>query len=146
MSLYRLVYYYSENRIEGSADAVDFNLRDILAAARGNNARLEITGALMFNAACFVQVLEGPRAEVDRLFARIRRDTRHAGVTLLAFEPLGQRAFGQWSMAFVGARDPEGRLKAFATESGFDPRHMSGQATFEFLHRLVLAQERAPAA
>ena len=140
--LYRLVYH-SLNRIEGSADDVDRELRDILSAARRNNPRLGVTGALMFNASCFIQVLEGPRAALDALFQRIRRDRRHEKISLLTFERTAARSFDQWSMAFVGAQDSGGRLTAIAMESGYDPSRMSGEATVGFLRGLMLAQEQA---
>lgn len=140
--LHRLVYY-SLNRIKGSADDVDRTLRDILAAARRNNPRLGVTGALMFNTSCFIQVLEGPRAALDQLFERLRRDQRHGKISMLTFEAAAERRFDQWSMAFVGARDSGGRLTAIALESGYDPSRLSGEATAGFLRGLMLAQERA---
>jgi hypothetical protein len=141
-SMHRLVYY-SLNNLSGSHDDVDRVLRDILDVARRNNARLNVTGALMFNSSCFLQVLEGPRGAVENLFRSIQRDVRHRDVTLLSFTAVAERAFGHWSMAFVGAQDFGGRLDAFAAETGFDPAHMTGEATFQFLHKLVLDQEQA---
>jgi len=138
----RRLVYYSVNAIEGSPDDIDHMLRDILETSRRNNPKLNITGALMFNANCFVQVLEGPRAAVEQLLQRFHLDKRHKSLAVLAFSPIAERAFGEWSMAFVGARAADGRLKAFAAESGFDPTRMSGEATLDFLHKMVLAQDQ----
>jgi hypothetical protein len=98
---YRLVYY-SRNMTTGDADAVAAEVDDILATSRANNERDEITGALMFNAGCFAQVLEGPLDVVEAAFERIQQDDRHSEVSLLAMEPIIERSFPNWAMGFVG--------------------------------------------
>jgi len=129
----------------GSAVAVDQALRDILLTSRRNNPHLGVTGALMFNAGCFVQVLEGSRGAIDQVFQLIKPDKRHADVAVLSFGPVAERAFPNWSMAFVGAQAGDGRFEAFARESGYDPARLTGDATLEFLRKMVLAQEQAQA-
>jgi hypothetical protein len=138
--LYRLVYY-SHNRIAGDAqDAV----QEILAASRTNNTRAGVTGALLFNAGCFGQVLEGNRRAVEATFERIQCDPRHGDVALLAFEPAAERVFANWSMAFVGNRaDDAERYADLAAASGFDPSRMTGDRLFEVLQRLALEEEES---
>lgn len=138
--LHRLVYH-SSNRITGADQEVEQALRDILAAARRNNPRMGVTGALMFTAGSFVQVLEGPRAAVERLFQTIRSDKRHQGATLLSFGAVSKRAFPHWSMAFVGGPALERRFEAFARESGYDPARISADSALDFLQKLVRAEE-----
>jgi hypothetical protein len=79
---------------------------DILAAARKNNDRLSVTGALLCSGGWFAQVLEGPFNAVETIFESIQLDQRHQDVTVLYFRPLEKRAFGTWSMAFAGLSDP----------------------------------------
>ena len=100
--LYRLSYY-SRNNIDGAATTDAKQIEQILEAARRNNEQIGVTGALMFTDGFFAQVLEGERAAVERTFDRIQLDDRHGQVTLLGFEPVAERRFGEWSMAFVGA-------------------------------------------
>src|SRR5262245_11680416 len=50
----------------------------------------------------FPQVLEGPRAEVERLYETLNHDPRHKDLLLLLSEPLGARQFPDWSMAYIG--------------------------------------------
>jgi hypothetical protein len=145
-TIHRLVYY-SRNRIVGSAEEMSATIGEILQASRRNNARAGVTGALMFNAGCFAQVLEGPKAAVEHTFERIQQDERHGDVSILAFGPVPERAFAGWSMGFVGAslQDSE-RYSPVAGESGYDPSRMTGDILFETLHRLVLEEEGAPPA
>jgi len=142
-TIYRLVYY-SHNRMVGSPDANAEAIQSILAASRRNNPKVNVTGALMFNAGCFAQVLEGPREGVEYTFERIQQDERHGGLSLLGFAPTSERGFKRWSMAFVGATLADDvRYGAIAAESGYDPSRMTNEALFETLHRLVLEEETA---
>jgi hypothetical protein len=75
-------------------------LADLLQLALANNARLGLTGMLLHAEGSFFQVLEGPAAVVDALFARIERDQRHGAVTMIIREPIPKRHFDAWSMGF----------------------------------------------
>ena len=143
VDLHRLVYY-SRNRIGGSSDRIGDQVRDILAASRRNNLAANVTGALMFNAGCFAQVLEGDRDIVEATFERIQRDERHGDVAMLLFESVPARLFGHWSMGFMGAR-PEAAVpyRDIAETSGFDPSRASGDAVVDMLQRLALEEEPA---
>ena len=139
--LYRLVYY-SRNAIVGDAAALAAAITSILAKSRINNKRVGVTGALMFNSACFAQVLEGSRSAVEDVFERIQQDERHGEVSLLAFEPAPARSFENWSMGFVGASiEDAARYGILVQDSGFDPAHMTGEALFETLHMLAIEEE-----
>jgi hypothetical protein len=141
--LYRLVYY-SRNRVPGDGAAGE--IRAMLDASRTNNDRVGVTGALLFNAGCFGQVLEGTREAVETTFERIQRDDRHGDVSLLEFQPVPERAFANWSMAFVGAGQLDAeRFGGIAAESGFDPSRMSADRLFGTLQRLALEEEHGEA-
>ncbi len=143
--LYRLVYY-SRNRMQGSPDAVAQSIHQILAASRQNNALVGVTGALMFNAGCFGQVLEGPRAALENVFERIQQDDRHGEVSLLSFEGAEARSFETWSMGFVGQSvEDAARFASVGQDSGYDPSRLTGDALFEALQRLALEEERSVA-
>ena len=139
--LHRLVYY-SRNRVADRDGALDGVVEDILAVSRRNNASAQVTGALMFNAGCFGQVLEGPRDMVETTFERIQRDPRHGEVSLLAFEPIAARSFGHWSMGFVGARPGDAaRFAEVGSSTGFDPAQADGDALVSALRALALEDE-----
>lgn len=73
-------------------------LDDILLAARRNNARDGLTGALICRHDVFLQMLEGPRGKVTATFGRILRDDRHVEVALLWCGDAPFRSFADWSM------------------------------------------------
>ncbi|MDR7035990.1 hypothetical protein J2X36_000726 [Methylobacterium sp. BE186] len=144
--LYRLVYA-SKNLLPGSDADAAASVAQILATSQRNNPAAGVTGALMFNAGAFAQVLEGPRRGVEDTFERIQRDMRHGDVTVLQCGPVESRGFANWSMAFVGhSAQGRSRWSGLAAESGFDLSRLDGDAVFAMLHGLVLEEEGLAAA
>lgn len=143
--LYRLVYA-SKNLLQGPEAEVMAAVRQILDASQRNNRTVGVTGALMFNAGAFAQVLEGPRQGVEATFERIQRDLRHSDVTVLQCGPAESRGFTNWSMAFVGqSSQGQARFNSLASESGFDLSRLDGDSVFAMLHGLVMEEEGIPA-
>lgn len=79
-------------------------LDDILLAARRNNARCGITGALICRQDLYVQMLEGPRQAVTATFGRIHADDRHLDVALVWTGDTAARQFPDWDMRDDPAR------------------------------------------
>jgi len=73
-------------------------LAGILLDARRCNKRDGITGALVCRHDIYLQLLEGPAAEVNAAYARVERDDRHVGMTQLVAVPVAERMFGSWEM------------------------------------------------
>ena len=73
-------------------------LAGILSSARRNNPRDDITGALICRHDVYLQLIEGPTAAIDALFARIEVDDRHCDVQLLTTEDVTERMFAAWAM------------------------------------------------
>jgi hypothetical protein len=99
-----------------STAAVPFSpdeLKALLEVSRRNNAALGITGLLLYKDEHFLQVIEGEKTVVEKLFARISCDHRHTHILELFREETPARDFPDWSMAFrdltLGAEGyPEG--------------------------------------
>jgi len=94
--------YFSRNAIAGTVDELNCEIASILHSARRNNPARNVTGALLYSDGCFAQVLEGRREDVEHIFENIQCDLRHSGVTVMHFHDVGERSFGEWSMAFAG--------------------------------------------
>ena len=73
-------------------------LSNILLDARRLNQRDDITGALIARQDLFLQLLEGPTAQVSACYQRIRRDDRHVDVTKLLQRDVKTRLFPEWAM------------------------------------------------
>jgi hypothetical protein len=76
-------------------------VQSILQISRRNNARLDVTGCLLFSGRCFAQVLEGDQAVVRALSARIAADARHGDVRFLFEVRRKEREYGDWSMGYL---------------------------------------------
>lgn len=73
-------------------------LAGILTHARRNNARDDITGALICRQDLYLQLIEGPADSIDALYARILADDRHCDVGLLLADTVSERLFPEWTM------------------------------------------------
>lgn len=124
MCLMRLTYF-STLDIDQEKHSTLSQLVDILDAARRNNSKKEITGALIFDAQYFVQILEGERDSVWQTFKRIEKDSRHSNVTLVEMALASGRCFGNWWMSYAERNLANSRQFApFLVDNVFDPSKM----------------------
>lgn len=93
--MHHLVYTSSAN-----APLTEEYLHEHLEQWRATNARLGVTGVLLYSEDNVLQVLEGEAETIHSLFASIANDVRHRSVTKIADGPVPGRAFSEWSMRF----------------------------------------------
>ena len=114
------------------------DLAAIVRQSRLHNPRHGITGVLCCSDDRFLQVLEGGRPAVNRLYNRIVADPRHAEVELLAYQQIGERHFAGWSMGQVNlARINPGLLLKYSATTQLDPYAMSGTTALALLEELA---------
>src|SRR5688572_26300323 len=95
----------------------DEALRALLEQSRTNNARLGLSGLLLYEDGQFMQALEGPDEAVRGLYEIIGRDPRHENVRALMVEPITERQFPDWAMGFQTVTDET--LRAIPGYSAF---------------------------
>ncbi|QQD23662.1 blue light sensor protein [Venatoribacter cucullus] len=100
--LIRLVYA-SRSTQASQRGSVESSIGSILAQSRRNNQKDQIGGVLFFGDGYFFQCLEGEESQVLQTYARITRDSRHTGATILQNKPITKRLFNDWSMKYVPA-------------------------------------------
>lgn len=94
----------------------------LVEQARRNNARDGLTGALVYNGHNFMQLLEGPAAEVNACLAVIGSDPRHSGMVEIRRKQVERRSFAEWSMLYsTRFRDHDAELGRLADGAGLDP-------------------------
>ncbi|HEY2559303.1 MAG TPA: BLUF domain-containing protein [Caldimonas sp.] len=79
----------------------DASIEVLLESSRRANAGRRITGCLLFSGRCFAQVLEGERADVQELVARVGGDPRHSDVRVLSEGPRSEREYAGWTMGYL---------------------------------------------
>gem|GEM_PF-2928272 len=94
--LYRSHALGSRHEFEASGAPADF-------AAR--NASLGLGGYLHLEDGLFYQFLEGGQAALETVWASIRRDPRHADISVLFEGPVPERRFAGWSMGYSHAEE-----------------------------------------
>ncbi|MFO1338974.1 MAG: BLUF domain-containing protein [Burkholderiaceae bacterium] len=113
-------------------------LQAILQQARANNPAQGVTGVLLTTGDLFVQVLEGGREAVNRLYNHIVGDQRHSEVTLLRYEEIRERRFAGWAMGQVPlARVNPALLLKYSESTTLNPYAMPGYATAALFDELV---------
>ncbi len=112
----------------------------ILAAAQARNAADGIGGVLCQGQGMYLQVLEGERGAVNRLYARIVGDPRHTQVDILLFEEIARPRFADWSMALVDLSDGDPMVGLHHPE--FDPYHASAATAMTLIEELLASGQR----
>ena len=79
----------------------------IARCSAARNAAHGITGVLVFVDNTFIQVLEGPRDEVEATFERICSDLRHSDVRLIDVADTDAPLFPEWHMACLGGEEDQ---------------------------------------
>lgn len=128
--LSRLIYH-------SKGDVSSDQLQTILAASRANNPATDATGVLFYKRPYFIQVLEGSRSALSRLFHKIAADPRHADVTLLDMRSIAQRSFPNWAMADLSViiLGREAWRRIGRTE--FQPETMTAESALAFIAGLA---------
>lgn len=75
-------------------------LLEILHISQEKNKEKQVTGMLLYKGGNFMQVLEGPEESVNSIFDSIQRDVCHHDVSVIVLEPIAERQFAEWTMAF----------------------------------------------
>jgi Sensors of blue-light using FAD len=112
----------------------------ILATAQAHNRRHGIGGVLCQGQGLYLQVLEGERSAVHRLYARIVADSRHCDVVMLHLEEVSERRFADWSMAHVHLADDHPMVQLKHPE--FDPYSAPGAFVMTLVDELLASGHR----
>ena len=120
--VYRLIYRSRDLIPDGDRKA---ELGRLFSAARSNNKKQQVTGALLVNDSWFVQILEGDEDVVRALYQRIEKDPRHDTVTVLDVRTVEERTFARWAMARVSEHD-EPDIPLIAHVDGISPASSRG--------------------
>lgn len=96
---YSRLLYTSVLNAGQSAESPEQIARKIAATSAELNRQADLTGSLVFVDGTFIQILEGPLAEVEKTFERICCDFRHVDVRLIDVVNVSDRLFADWDMA-----------------------------------------------
>lgn len=95
-NLLSLVYVSSATHLLSVAE-MDY----LVEQAHQRNLSIGITSLLLYNGGNFMQCLEGPGQPVEQTIQRIQAHPSHRSLIELFREPISERAYGDWPMAFL---------------------------------------------
>ncbi len=100
------VLYVSRSRIDDLGD-----IRRLHDICKRNNARLALTGVLLYTGGHFAQLLEGSPQAMGEVMWRIAHDERHTRMRKLFTKPMTRRACTAWAMKLVIADDADDQVR-----------------------------------
>ena len=132
--LVRLIYASRSTR-----PITDQVVQDVLAKSRESNPNAGITGVLcVCDGNVFMQLLEGGRDDVNRLYSRVIHDTRHTDVTLLEYSEITERRFTNWRMGRVDLdRINAGMVLKYSEKPRLDPFQVPGRVAIAVLQDIM---------
>jgi hypothetical protein len=75
-------------------------LKEILTVSRKNNPAVNVSGVLIYCEGNILQVLEGAKEDVYKVYDKIKLDPRHDELIILQSREISARTFEDWSMGF----------------------------------------------
>jgi len=134
LMLVRLIY-----ASRSSGPITDEVIEAVLVKSRDSNPNAGITGVLcVCQGGVFMQVLEGGREEVNLLYGKVLRDTRHTNVTLLEYAELTERRFSSWRMGRVDlSKLNAGIILKYSEKPQLDPFQIPGGVALALLEELM---------
>ena len=96
-------------------------IASIARQSRMRNRREDITGLLIFDGACFAQLVEGPKTALVSLVERLEVDPRHVCMEVLSFSHSGiKRRFPNWLLGYLLVDDEGMGVRNLRTKIGAD--------------------------
>jgi hypothetical protein len=110
MTTLQIIYASAATKAQSGTE-----LKTLLQRARENNAKVGVSGILVYHEGSFLQVLEGPENHVSEIFDKIGRDPRHTQIKLLFRDAVSEGEFRDWSMGFVDTTASAHQIDGFVT-------------------------------
>ena len=111
----------------------------ILSSACQGNARCDITGAMCYQDATFLQYMEGNADALDTMFEHIRSDARHMRVALIEHKGIWSRIYPGHAMRMLAWT-----FQSRATLGALHPRPASGLGALPGATAATLFRALAP--
>ena len=128
------------SRANPDVSAKDFN--EILQQANENNAENGITGMLIFNKNYFLQTIEGPRAQINRLLYSLIADTRHHDLQVIETREVTHRDWAKWSMNYASPTQANAAVYLkYSTTLDFNPYLLSAEAANNLMRELSKSKD-----
>ena len=124
---------YVSKKTDTSSDT----LTDIYDISQKNNADDSISGCLLIGSNSYLQLLEGPDAAVEKLYSKIKLDSRHKEVKKLYDQEIEEKLFSSWSMKFAPFNNLEWSNKEFDAGNFLNINSTGAVNVFQSIKKLI---------
>lgn len=133
-------------RSQLNSSCKSIHLASLVEKARHRNAKLNITGILLFNGYDILQVLEGSEESVIQLFHKIREDKRHSDVVELMRDYGPRRRFENVGMLLfdLQVKSPKSVLESVLCYSKLESYLASDDRVFKFIQTFITQKNPSP--
>jgi len=126
----KCIAYISRTPTSDRSVRMPTGLSDIISVSRKHNPQSQITGIISYREGQYLQIIEGPYVEVDKLMAKIAADPRHEDLWVFLDAPIVTRNFYNWTVSVFNFIDQSALFNAFidsnmAVLTGFDDHQKS---------------------
>ena len=105
----RLVYasiatfkpYSKMNSEDDSMVKANEYIANIIEISRNENVKNQIVGVLFYGNGYFFQCLEGTQSSVEKLYAKLLKDSRHTDLKILTTHAIDKQGFSGWELKFA---------------------------------------------
>ncbi len=104
--LHQILYVGEHGLVDTSLDTCIDGIR---AETAERAQRYGLTGALIVTKTGFAQMLEGPRADVEKCLSALQSDPHHANALLVEERTVDARQFSGWSVSYADPASFVGR-------------------------------------
>lgn len=136
MALLRMMY-----TSQAVGDPTPVQIEDLTRRSAAWNSQRGVTGYLAYGTKHFLQVLEGDRTEVNRVYhERIVTDPMHQRLAVIAVDNVSSRIFVDWPMGFGHiTREHQRLLSTYFPHGELQPMFATPAGCLEFLRGLSTA-------
>ncbi len=77
------------------------SIKELTESSNKNNRRIGVTGCMVYASGFFLQLLEGDSEDVDNLYRKIQKDSRHKNTKILIENEVeeNKRLYDRWFMS-----------------------------------------------
>jgi hypothetical protein len=105
---------------------------------QARNRSIGVSGMIVTSPNLYIQLMEGERATVNRLYNKITRDGRHKDPMILRYIDVKAREFAEWDMMHVSDETMrESPMLANHLPSAILPADMTGVQALAMMRRLA---------
>jgi hypothetical protein len=125
------------NSKDGEVAKIDENIANILEVSRKENSIYQVVGVLFYGQGYFFQCLEGTQDSIDRLYAKLLKDSRHSDLKILSRHTIDKLGFSGWEMKFATI---DQKIRAFLKSHNmarFDPYKFDSDMTNTLVELLL---------